>query len=79
MNGTPFRSSAMATRALMAALASMLLAGCSSTQLYAAGQGWQQQACRQRADAGERERCLADAARSHDDYQRETGQARGAQ
>ncbi|WKB52515.1 hypothetical protein [Eleftheria terrae] len=45
-----------------------LLAGCSSPQLYAAGQEWQRQQCRQLADSAERQRCLERAATDYDRY-----------
>jgi hypothetical protein len=54
----------------------LALAGCSSQQLYSAGQGWQRNACNRLPDGTDRERCLADADRSRDAWQRATSGAR---
>lgn len=59
----------------LAALA-LLAAGCSTRELYAVGQGWQRQECVKIADAAQRERCMASAARSYEEYQREVDAAR---
>ncbi len=55
-----------------------LLQACSTQQAYGAGQAWQRQACNKIDDAQERARCMASASRSYEDYQRESGAARGA-
>lgn len=55
-----------------------LLGGCSAQQLYDSGQGWQRQQCQALQDADQRQRCLADAARRHDEYQRGVKAAREA-
>jgi hypothetical protein len=49
-----------------------LLPGCSSQQMYAAGQGYQRNQCLQLPDAAERQRCLEQANMSYDQYRRET-------
>ena len=54
----------------------LALAGCSSQQLYGAGQGWQQQECQRLADAQERQRCMSSASRSYEEYRREAEAAR---
>lgn len=53
-----------------------LLAGCSSPQLYAAGQQWQGHQCRQLADSAERQRCLDRAATDYDRYRSQSPAAR---
>lgn len=57
-------------------LFAMLLASCSSEQLYATGRNVQRAECMKQADSSARERCLKDAGMSHDTYQRETDAAR---
>ncbi len=65
-------------RLLVAALP-VLLAACSSQQLYAVGQGWQQQECRKLADVQERARCEKSSAMSFERYraERDAAQAGG--
>jgi hypothetical protein len=63
--------------ALVAALMSAPMAGCSQRQIYQSVQGWQQQECWRIADAAERKRCLASTATSWDDYQRQRAAAQG--
>lgn len=53
----------------LAALAGLLLAGCSWQQLYATGQQWQRNECRRLVDADERLRCEQSAAIPFDRYQ----------
>jgi hypothetical protein len=57
-------------------LGGMCLAGCSSQQLYYAGQAWQQNQCDKMQDAAERNRCMASTKTSYDDYQREAEAAK---
>jgi hypothetical protein len=52
-------------------------AGCSSQQLYGGGHAWQQQECSKLMDAQERNRCMASAKRSYDEYKREADAAKG--
>jgi hypothetical protein len=59
------------------ALAALLLAGCSTEQLYATGRNTQRADCLKQADAGVRDRCLKDANTSYDTYQKEADAARG--
>ena len=49
---------------------------CASKELYAAGQSWQRQECIKIPDLAQRERCMASAARSYEDDQREAAGAR---
>lgn len=51
------------------------LGGCSSQQLYSAGQNWQKTECR-RLPTSEQERCLSSAAMSYEEYQRQAAAAR---
>ena len=51
---------------------SAALSGCTSRQLYNAGQGWQRNECNKLLDQGERERCLREANTTYDDYKRQT-------
>jgi hypothetical protein len=55
---------------------SLFLSACSSQQLYNAGQAWQQNQCNKMEDATERNRCMASAKTSYDDYQREAEAAK---
>jgi hypothetical protein len=56
-------------------LAAALAAGCSSPQLYAAGQQWQRNECRKLPPA-EQDRCLKSTAMSFEEYRREAAAAR---
>jgi hypothetical protein len=51
-------------------------AGCSSQQLYGAGQAWQQNECR-KLPASEQQRCFSSNAMSYDEYQRQAAAAKG--
>lgn len=63
---------------LLAACLGILTTGCSSTSLYAMGQGWQLNECNKMADAQQRSRCTASANMSPEEYQRQRDAARGA-
>jgi hypothetical protein len=52
------------------------LLGCSSQQLYGAGQAWQQQECNKIMDAQERGRCMASANTSYEEYKRQSESAK---
>ncbi len=54
------------------------LAACSSQQTYGVGQGWQRAECNKLPDADQRQRCMASAAMSFDEYQRQAAAAKGA-
>jgi hypothetical protein len=54
------------------------VSGCSSQQLYGAGQAWQRQACSRLDDADERRRCMASASASYEAYKRESEAAKGS-
>jgi hypothetical protein len=55
-----------------ALIAFLLLAaaGCTSEQLYNSAQGWREAECNKILDTPRRERCMKEAARSHDSYQK---------
>ena len=48
----------------------LCLSGCSSQQLYGAGQAWQRNECHKVIDAQEHRRCLANTSMSYDEYKR---------
>lgn len=52
------------------------LAGCSSQQLYATGQGWQKQECQKILEREQRMRCEKSAATSFERYQAEAASAK---
>jgi len=52
------------------------LAACTAQQWYGAGQGWQRLECNKIADTAERNRCMASAATSYDEYRRQSEAAR---
>jgi hypothetical protein len=54
----------------------LLLAACSSEQLYATGRNAQRAECVKQADGASRDRCLKDADMSHDTYKKEADAAR---
>ena len=54
----------------------LCLAGCSSQQLYATGQGWQKQECQKVLDREQRTRCEQSAATSYARYQAESAAAK---
>ena len=51
------------------------LAGCSAQQAYYSAQGYERNQCERMLDQGARERCLASAATSYDEYRRQTDDA----
>ncbi|WP_425259065.1 hypothetical protein ACPOLB_26525 [Rubrivivax sp. RP6-9] len=57
---------------LLAVMAVHHLYGCSSQQVYGAGQAWQLQECSKIMDAQERNRCMSSANTSYDEYKRQT-------
>lgn len=63
---------------LTALLTATSLSACSSQQFYGAGQAWQHNTCNRISDMQERNRCMASANRSHDDYQRESEAVKGS-
>lgn len=54
----------------------LLLAGCTSANLYATGRNAQRTECMKEPDQVVRERCLKDASMSRDTYQKEVESAR---
>ena len=61
---------------MLAAAAAVALAGCSSQQLYATGQGWQKQDCQKILEREQRTRCEQSAAASYERYQAEAAAAK---
>lgn len=61
---------------IFATLIALLLAACSSEQLYATGRNAQRAECMKQADGAARDRCLKDAGMSHNAYQKEADAAR---
>jgi hypothetical protein len=59
-------------------MATAWLHGCSSQQVYGAGQAWQRQECNKIIDARERERCMKSASTSYDEYKRQAEAAKAA-
>lgn len=54
----------------------VLVAGCSSQEMYRAGQGWQKQECQRLQDRDERRRCEQSAATSYERYRAESEAAK---
>jgi hypothetical protein len=54
------------------------LPGCSSQQMYGAGQAWQRNECYKIVDAQEHSRCMASTNMSYDEYKRRTEAAKEA-
>jgi hypothetical protein len=63
------RASACHLLAGLIGLTGLLLAGCSSQQLYATGQQWQRNECRKLVDQDERMRCEQSVATPFERYQ----------
>lgn len=59
-----------------AGLVGLTVGGCSSQQLYGAGQAWQKTECQRLPDAEQRARCLKSSATSFDEYQRQAAALR---
>jgi hypothetical protein len=68
----------MRTLIPLLAIVVALLTGCSSQQLYGAGQAWQRNECQRMLDPRERERCLASTALSYEEYRRQAEEAKRA-
>ena len=63
---------------IIAILASVVAGGCSSQEVYGAGQAWQRQECSKMTDSQDRGRCMASASRSYDEYKRDAEAAKGS-
>lgn len=61
---------------LFALLALPHLAACSSQQTYGVGQTWQRNECYKINDLQERNRCLASANTSYEEYKRQSDAAK---
>lgn len=64
---------------LLPVLPLVLLAACSSKELYQTGQGWQKQECQKLQDTAERQRCEKSAALSYERYKAEAEAAKNKQ
>ena len=53
-------------------LAAVVAGGCSSEQIYNAAQGWRRSECYKIGDLDQRERCLKEASRPYDAYDKAT-------
>jgi hypothetical protein len=56
----------------------VVLQACSSQQIYGAGQAWQHLECSKINDTQERNRCMASASTSYEEYRRQAEAAKGA-
>ncbi len=72
----PLACAAMRAHRLPIVLVVAVLGGCTSRELYHAGQQWQRQECQRLMDLEERKRCHASTARSYEDYKAEAEAAR---
>lgn len=63
---------------LALALPLLVLAACSSQQLYNVGQGWQKQECQKLQDVAERQRCEKSTAMSFERYKAEAEAAKNS-
>lgn len=52
---------------------SILLAGCTSQQLYSSAQSWQRNECSRVFDKLERERCMASTSKTYEEYKAQSG------
>ena len=68
---------AIGCAAAAATLAVTTLIGCSPQQAYGAGQAWQREECSKLLDAQDRERCIANASTSYEEYKRQVESAKG--
>jgi hypothetical protein len=62
---------------LFASATTAFLSGCSTAQVYGAGQAWQRVECSKINDAQERTRCMASTSTSYEDYMRQVEAAKG--
>jgi hypothetical protein len=53
----------------VAVIAAAVLGGCSTEQVYGAGQTWQRNQCEQLADANQRDRCIAGTDMTYPQYE----------
>lgn len=66
----------MKTAAAFVVTAMAALSACSSQQGYASAQAWKRNQCSKIVDAQERIRCLREADKSHDNYQKQAEDAK---
>lgn len=57
-------------------LAAVLLASCSSRQVYDSAQGWRQNECNKIVDPDKQRACLEEADKSYDAYKKEKDAAK---
>jgi hypothetical protein len=62
----------------IAALIVAAVAGCSARVAYDSAQNWQRLECQKIQDLSARNKCLADASASYEDYKRQSESARTA-
>lgn len=60
------------------ALIVAMAAGCSARVAYDSAQNWQRLECQKIQDLSARNKCLADASTSYEDYKRQSESAKGA-
>jgi hypothetical protein len=68
----------MVRQVTIAALIVAAATGCSARVAYDSAQNWQRLECQKIQDLSARNKCLADASTSYDDYKRQSESARAA-
>ena len=58
---------------LLLIVGSVLLANCTSQQLYSSAQSWQRKECNRVFDKQERDRCMASTSRTYEEYKAQSG------
>ena len=58
---------------LLLIIGSVLLAGCTSQQLYSSAQSWQRNECSRVFDKQERERCMTSTSKTYEEYKAQSG------
>jgi len=60
-------------RLLLLTIGAVLLAGCTSQQLYSSAQSWQRNECNRIFDKQERERCMGSTSKTYEEYKVQSG------